>query len=106
MDISIKPNLIENNVKYFLGSTLSNCHKFKEKYFNNIFNIGIFIGFLSLVTIILVFKYKGNKNTKEIELQKRRDKQFIIQRLLKIKQENIRDTNTKNNLITNLPIYN
>ena len=106
MDISLKPNLIENNVKYFLGSTLSNCHKFKEKYFNNIFNIGIFIGFLSLVTIILVFKYKGNKNTKEIELQKRRDKQFIIQRLLKIKQENIRDTNTKNNLITNLPIYN
>ena len=40
-----KPHLIENNVKYFINSTLTNCHKFKDQYFNNIYNISLFIGF-------------------------------------------------------------
>ena len=101
----IKPQLIENNVKYFINSTLNNCHEFKEKYFNNIYNISLFVGIVFFIIIILTINYKGNKNTKEIELQKARDKQHIIQKLLKIKQENIDDRRMRNNLITDLPIY-
>tara|TARA_B100000902_G_C27297105_1_gene910639 strand:- start:1517 stop:1834 length:318 start_codon:yes stop_codon:yes gene_type:complete len=105
MNVSLKPNLIESNVKYFLNSTLENSHKFKENYFNNIFNIVAFISLVLFIIIILLVKYKGTKNTKEIELKKKLDKQYIIQRLLKIKQDNINERNLKNNLITNLPVY-
>ena len=105
MNISVKPELIESNVKYFLNSTLENTHKFKEKYYNNIFNIILFLGLSLLIIVILIVKYKGNKGTKELELKKSRDKQYIIQRLLKIKKDNIIQRNIDNNLITNLPLY-
>lgn len=105
MDNSISPQLIESNVKFFLNSTLNNCHKFKEDYFNNIYNIGLFIGFIIFIGVILFINYKGDKTSKEIENKKQLDKQYIIQRLLKIKQENIDDRKMRNNLITNLPIY-
>ena len=105
MNIQLKPNLIENNVKYFLHSTLENSHQFKEKYFNNIFNISCFVGLVLLIFIILSVKYKGNKNIKEIEKKKARDKQVIISRLLKIKKDNNLQRNLNNNLITNLPLY-
>ena len=106
MSSILKPQLTESNVKYFINSTLSNCHDFKEKYFNNIFNITLFIGLILFIFIVLSLNYKGNKDTKQIELEKARDKQYIIQRLLKLKQENIDDRRMRNNLITNLPIYN
>ena len=50
--------------------------------------------------------YKGNKTTKELEMKKQTDRHYIIRRLLKIKQENIDDRMMRNNLITNLPLYN
>ena len=103
---SFKPNLIENNVKYFIGSTLNSCHKFKENYFNNIFNMCLLVGFIGLLAIVLFIKYKGNKSAKEIELTKRKDRDYIIYRLLKLKQENIDDRRMRNNLITNMPFYN
>ena len=101
-----KPHLIENNVKYFINSTLTNCHKFKDQYFNNIYNISLFIGFFLILGIILFMNYKGNKTTKELEMKKQTDRHYIIRRLLKIKQENIDDRSMRNNLITNLPLYN
>jgi len=103
---SLKPNLIENNVKYFIGSTLNSCHKFKENYFNNIFNVSLLVGFIGLLAIVLFIKYKGNKSAKEIELTKKKDRDYIIHRLLKLKQENIDDRRMRNNLITNMPFYN
>ena len=103
---NLKPNLIENNVRYFLGATLNNCHKFKENYFNNIFNISLFIGFIVLVIIILLIKYKGNKSSKEIELKNKKDREYIIYKLLKIIREHIDDRRIRNDLITNLPMYN
>lgn len=105
MNYVLTPNLIENNVKYFLNSTLENTNNFKQKYFNNIFNIVTFIGITVLITIILCIKYKGNKNTKEIQLKRDKDRQYIIQRLIKIKKDNISEKNREHNLITNLPVY-
>lgn len=105
MNYVLTPNLIENNVKYFLNSTLENTNRFKEKYFNNIFNIVTFIGLGLLITVILCIKYKGNKNTKELQLKSERDRLYIIQRLIKIKKDNITENNRQHNLITNLPVY-
>lgn len=103
---NFKPDLIENNVKYFIGQSLNNCHAFKDKYYNNIFNIVVLVCFILLIGIILFFNYKGNKSTKDIRIKQQKDKEYIIHKLLKIKQENIDDRKMRNNLITNLPIYN
>jgi hypothetical protein len=40
-----KPILTEPGVKYFLNETLKQCHVFKEKHNNTLFNIGITIIF-------------------------------------------------------------
>jgi len=46
---SNKPMLTEPGVKYFLNETLKQCHKFKEKYQNMVFNIGLLIGFFIIL---------------------------------------------------------
>jgi len=41
MEVEIaKPALVEPGIKYFLNETLSNCAKFKKKYYNDMLNIG------------------------------------------------------------------
>ena len=102
---NIQPNLIEQNVKYFMGATLNNCHKFKDRYFNNIFNVSMLIGFILLLSIILFAKYKGTRDANQIAETDRKNREMIIYKLLKIKQENIDDRKMRNNLITNLPTY-
>lgn len=67
----------------------------------------MFINWIFIILgIILFVNYKGSKTTKEIEQQKQKDREYIIKQLLKIKKENIDDRKIRNNLITNLPLYN
>ena len=63
-----RPTLTEPGVKYFLGETLKNCRKNKQVFNVQLFNLALFIGFLSIITALLVYKYKtkpGPKNEKE-----------------------------------------
>lgn len=106
MQDNLQPRLIEDNVKYFLDSALQNSNNFKQKYFNNIYNIVLFIGFFAVLAIILFVNYKGNKSTKEIQMRQIKDKNYIINRLLNIKKETANNKIISNNLITNLPLYN
>ena len=48
-----------NVIKYFLNETLSNCAKFKKKYYNDMLNIGLASFFILLIALILYYKYKG-----------------------------------------------
>ena len=64
---SPKPTLIEPGVKYFLNHSLKQCHMIRDKFHNTIFNIGLFIGFLIILGLILLFKYKGRLTPVEIE---------------------------------------
>ena len=50
-----KPILTEPGVKYFLNETLKQCHQFKEKHHNSLFNAGMFIGFLVTSTRVYEF---------------------------------------------------
>jgi len=43
------PRLVESGVKYFLNETLKQCHIFKERFHNWIFNIGLFLLFLIIL---------------------------------------------------------
>ena len=56
-----KPELVERNVKYFLGETLKRCHNFKEQHINLFYNVGLAVGFFTLLCIILFLNYKGSK---------------------------------------------
>ena len=47
-----KPMLTEPGVKYFLNETLKQCHSFREKYNNMLFNVALFVGFLVILGIL------------------------------------------------------
>ena len=53
------PYLIEPGVRYFIGETLKECYKFKERHINTLFNIGMTFMLIVLVATVLVYKYKG-----------------------------------------------
>jgi hypothetical protein len=95
-----KPSLIEPGVKYFLRETLKQCHNFKEKYHNFLFNVGLFLAFLFVVGLILLYKYKGRLTPVERE-QKTREKQQYILSKIKTFQEAKKQAHQE--LITGLP---
>ena len=100
MERLTKPNLIEPGVKYFLNNTLQQCKMFKDKYYNFIYNLGIFVLFILLLTGILYYKYKG-KMTKEEKQIKLREKQEYILSKLKL----MHNTYKNKSLYTDLPLW-
>jgi hypothetical protein len=94
------PSLIEPGAKYFLGESLKQCQHFKTRFKNNIFNISLLIGFILLIIIILIYKFKG-KLTPEEKKQKNLEKQQYI--LSKIKNYQDSKIRSQQSLITGLP---
>jgi septal ring-binding cell division protein DamX len=92
--------LTEPGVKYFLNETLKQCHKFKEKHQNMIFNIGLLIGFFIILGILLLYKYKGKLTPEEIEQKEHEKKTYILSKI-----RNYQDAKVKaqQELITGLP---
>jgi hypothetical protein len=97
-----KPALTEPGVKYFLNESLKQCHIIREKYQNMVFNIGLLIGFLLILGVILIYKYKGKLTPVEIQ-QKNKEKQQYILSKIKMFQENKRIAQQE--LITGLPAW-
>ncbi len=92
--------LTEPGVKFFLNETLKQCHKFKEKYNNMLFNIVLLIGFLIILGILLLYKYKGKLTLEEIEEKELEKKRYILSKI-----RNFQDAKLKaqQELITGLP---
>ena len=42
------PSLIEPGTKYFLGRTLKECRKYKDKHLTQLFNLGMIFVFILL----------------------------------------------------------
>lgn len=95
-----KPVLTEPGVKYFLNETLKQCHIVKDKFYNSIFNIGLFFAFIIILGLILLYKYKGRLTPAEIA-QKNKEKQQYILSKIKTFQESKRRAHQE--LITGLP---
>jgi len=95
-----KPSLTEPGVKYFLNQTLKQCHVIKNNFHNTIFNIGLFIGFLIILGLILLYKYKGKLTPVEVD-QKNKEKQQYV--LSKIKNFQEAKRKAQQELITGLP---
>jgi len=99
MDIT-KPALIEPGVKYFLSETLKRCHIFKESHNIFVLNISLLLGFLMILGIVLLFKYKGKLTPKEIELKEKEKQQYILSKIKNYQDTKMRESQS---LITGLP---
>jgi hypothetical protein len=95
-----KPTLTEPGVKYFLNETLKQCHNFKMKYNNLLYNICLGIGFAILLGGILLYKYKGKLTPSEKEVKNREKQQYILS---KIKNYQNAKRMAEQTLITGLP---
>lgn len=95
-----KPILTEPGVKYFLNETLKQCHSFKEKYNNMMFNIGITITFFIILGILLLYKYKGKLTPDEILKKEADKKQYILSKIKNYQETKLR---AQQQLITGLP---
>jgi uncharacterized protein YpmB len=94
------PKLVENGVKYFLNETLKQCHVFKEKFHNWIFNIGLLLLFLIILACILLYKYKGKLSPMEKQKKEREKQQYILSKVQKFQ---LAKKQAHQELITGLP---
>jgi hypothetical protein len=77
----IRPRLVEPGVKYFINTTLEQCHNLKYKYYNLLYNLGLLILFVIIVAITLYLKYKNKNNLKLQDEKKRQAKEYILNKL-------------------------
>ena len=78
---NIRPRLIEPGVKYFLNSTLEQCHNFICNYYNLLYNLGLFVLFVLVVGTTLYLKYKNKNNLKLQEEKKIEQQNYILNKL-------------------------
>jgi hypothetical protein len=95
-----RPMLTEPGVKYFINETLKQCHCFKEKYQNMMFNIGLLVVFFIILGILLLYKYKGKLTREEMEEKELVKKQYILSKIRIFQDAKIR---SQQELITGLP---
>lgn len=92
----MKPFLVENKIRNTVCYNLKFCHLLKEKYFNFLYNLFCFVFLVTVIGLILFYKFKGQSN--EAELKKRNDEKrdYILYNLRKFQ-------NISNKSITNIP---
>ena len=97
-----RPTLTEPGVKYFLGETLKNCKKNKEIFNVQLFNLGLFIAFFIVVTLLLVYKYKTKPGPEELKKKKTLKRDYFINKVRQLQADKARIYNKS---ITNLPKF-
>lgn len=95
-----KPTLTEPGVKYFLNEALKQSHIIRENFHNMVFNIGMFIFFLSILGFILIYKYKGKLTPVEIAQKNKEKQQYILERIKTFQKSKQR---AQQELITGIP---
>lgn len=98
--MDIIPSLIEPGTKSFLNHTLRQCHIIKSKYYNELFNMGVFITLTIVISSILLYKYKGRLTPLEKERKNREKQQYILSKIKKVQESKLR---SQQELITGLP---
>ena len=99
-NINITPILTEPGVKYFINESLKQCHKIREEYQNIMFNSILFITFIVILSLILLYKYKGKLTPEEIEEKENIKKQYILSKIKNYQDAKRRE---QQELITGLP---
>jgi hypothetical protein len=97
-----KPSLTEPGVKYFLNESLKQCHKFKVKHNNTLYNISILIIFFVILAILLIYKYKGKLTNEEKKKKEEEQRVYILSKIKNYEQSRIK---MQQELITGLPHF-
>jgi hypothetical protein len=97
-----KPSLVEPGVKYFFYETLKQCHQIKEKYYNHVFNAGMFIFFMIVLGGILLYKYKGKLTPAEKKQREIEKRQYVLSTIKNYQDEKRK---MRQELITGLPSW-
>jgi hypothetical protein len=105
-DIPLSSNLVDPKIKYFFNQTLKKCHEFKNNHSTFICNIMYLFIFLFILAVILLYKYKGNKNSYEKKIKDRKEKEYILAKLIHINKMNDKEKQNSLGLITELPEIN
>lgn len=95
------PNLIEPGARYFIGGTLRECRKYKDKHISFLFNLGMIAVFIIMVGSILLYRYKGNIDPAELAIKNRKKKEYIISKL-----QHLGAIKQQQNMITDIPMWN
>jgi len=75
------PILTEPGVRYFLSKSLEQCHKVKDYYHTQTFNLTVGIAFFICLGIFLYLRYKGKPTPEEVETKKRKQQEYILSKL-------------------------
>jgi len=98
-----RPKLIEPGVHGFLKENLRNCGVKKGVYMNKLYNLGLLILFLSIMFMILYYKYKGKLTHQEKKEKMERERLYIVN---KVRSMNVEREKAQQKIITNLPLFN
>lgn len=105
-NMSDKPKLVDNGVKYFFKEVLKGCHNYKQHNYNTFYNASMFLLFVVVLTSVLYMRHKGNRSSREYYEKSMKDKDYIMSKLIYYNRQNIdNQQKIKNNMITNLPDY-
>jgi hypothetical protein len=97
-------SLIEPGMKYFLGSTLRECNRFKVTHYNVMFNALMTLLFIGVVGGFLVYCYKGKLTPAEIAKKNTQKQEYIISKLQQLALHKKKESQSKS-LITDLPSW-
>lgn len=81
-------SLIEPGVKSFLKLSLQNCRQVKERYYNTIFNVCVFIGLVGVVGTILFVKYKTKPTADEVDRRRQEQREYVLSQLKLVNAKN------------------
>ena len=95
------PNLIDPTVKYNLYNRLSSCHVKRVSMYTWVFNMVVFVAFVSIATIALYYCYTRKMTPEERYNKMMRDQSYIMSKIRFYQNER---ANMPLSSITSLPI--
>ena len=105
-NILVQSSLVDPKIKIFFNNTLKKCHEFKNRNNTFVMNFIYLFIFLFIIGVILLYKYKGKKNSYEKKIKDIKDKEYILAKLIHINKMSNKDKQNSIGLITDLPSIN
>lgn len=93
------PRLIEPRIRGYLYENLQKCHEYKTDFYSWIFNITIFVLFVTTIGIVLYFCRKKQLTPEEKAQKMLMDQNYVLS---KIRQYQM-DQKRQSTMITDLP---
>lgn len=101
------PKLIEDTAKNYLYATLQKVHYTRVRYYNIVYNVGVFLAFVAVVGGILYYLYRTKKTPVQNYNKLLRDQEYVLSKIRYYQeQKQIIDekASSYSSMITDLPV--